>query len=281
MDSPHHWGSLHLRVTNLSTEECEAIFEGLKVNNDNVEWLNISSINISSEGLAYIIGSLKTKTRISQLYFHGNPDNDLYNEHDDDDYLVPVPAESLVEVLRANKSVRELSIIDSITTDHDVKTITDGLKMIGPLNDFSLRNNLSLTIESAYYLSELIKLTKTMKKLSLGGKAILDDEWAVLIASAMKVNRSLKKISTHDSQTGDDGVKAFLEPLAVNQTLTSLGLFDTQITDVGANALANGLKHNTKLESFSIRGNQFSKTTAGSRAMLKAKNETLKYLYLD
>jgi hypothetical protein len=94
VDSPHHWGWLHLRVTNLSTEECEAIAEGLKVNTDNVVWLDISPINISFEGLACIIDSLKTNTLMSQLYLHGKPKNDLYDEEDGDDYLIPVPVQS-------------------------------------------------------------------------------------------------------------------------------------------------------------------------------------------
>ena len=31
VDSPHHWGWLHLRITNLSVEECEAIVNGLSL----------------------------------------------------------------------------------------------------------------------------------------------------------------------------------------------------------------------------------------------------------
>jgi hypothetical protein len=282
IDSPHHWGWFHLEIENLSIQECQAIVEGMKVNT-NVEWLEIKPRDnefkeyseaivkdISLECLSCIVGSLKTNTHITQLYLHAD---------EKDNYLIPVPTQTLVEVLKVNKSINELTIQNSSITDDDVKTITnDGLKMNTTVTNFHLENNPRLTAQSAHYLSKLIELTKTLKKIWFEGKPNIDDEWVVLIASALKVNRSVEEVIMNHSQIGDEGAKAFGEMLAVNQKLKNLMLFNNQITDVGAKALADGLKHNTTLESLSIDANQFFKTSEGGKALLKAKSDKLTYL---
>jgi hypothetical protein len=284
IDSPHHWGWFHLEIENLSLQECQAIVEGMKVNT-NVEWLEIKPRDnefkdyseatvkdISLECLSCIVGSLKTNTHITQLYLHAD---------EKDNYLIPVPTQTLVEVLKVNKSINELTIQNSSITDDDVKTIADdGLKMNTTVTNFHLENNPRLTVQSAHYLSKLIESTEILKNIWFEGKPSIDDEWAVLIASALKVNRSIEKVIMNHSQIGDEGAKAFAEMLAVNQTLKNLMLFNNQITDVGAKALADGLKHNTTLESLSIDANQFFKTSEGGKALLKAKSAKLTYLDL-
>ncbi|CAF2570627.1 unnamed protein product [Rotaria sp. Silwood2] len=166
-------------------------------------------------------------------------------------------------------------------TDDHAKPITNGLKINTTVTQFHLESNPSLTAQSAHYLSELIKSTKTLKKVWFEGKPNVNDEWIVLIASALTVDRSVREIIMNHSRIGDEGAKAFGEMLAINQTLTTLCLFNNQITDVGPKALTDRLKHNSTLESLSIDAIQFSETSEGGRALLKAKSETFKYLYFN
>lgn len=176
VDSPHHCGWLHLRIRDLSLEECQAIAEALKVNTDNVTWLNIAPINISLDGLEYIVDSLKTNTRITEVVFCRPSDNDLFDEENDDNYLIPIPIQSLVEVLKVNTSIRELIIANSSITDDDVKTIVNGLKDNTTLTKFYLEENPNLTTKCANYLSELTKSNKTLKETRFEEMSTDDDD---------------------------------------------------------------------------------------------------------
>ncbi len=108
-----------------------------------------------------------------------------------------MPIQTLAEVLKVNKSINELKIENSSITD-------DGLKMNTTVINFHLENNPHLTIQSAHYLSEFIKSTKTLKKISFQGKSNIDDEWTVLIAFALQVNRSITDIIMNHSNIGDN-----------------------------------------------------------------------------
>jgi hypothetical protein len=146
--------------------------------------LDIAPINISLEGLARIIDSLRTNARNERLSFSGKPHNDLFDEEDDDNYLIPIPASSLLKVLKVNKSS---------LTDDDVELIINGLKLNSTVTGFYLENNPHLTVRSAQHLSELIQSTKTLKKVWFEGKPNVNDQWAIFIASALKVSQSKTK----------------------------------------------------------------------------------------
>ena len=125
------------------------------MNSNNVTWLDISPINISFQGLACIIDSLQTNTRITELHLSGK-----------------------------------------------------------------------LTVQSAFYLQELIESTLIM----------------------------------HSCQIGDKGAAIFGEMLTVNHSLKRLSLHDNLITDIGEKSLEEGLKHNSTLENLSINLNRFIET---------------------
>lgn len=281
VDSPHLFGWLHLRIKDLTLEECEVIADALKLNNDNVKWLDIAPINISADGLAFIIDSLKTNVNISILHLHGKPDNDLFGEEDNDDYLIPVPAQSLMKVLQINTLLGELMIGNSLIDDSDMKMIIDGLQMNSTLTRFTLEDNPKLTVESAHYLSELIQSSRTLEKLVLSGKCIVNDPWAIIIAQAMKNNQSIKELFMIHGEIGDEGARSWGELLVVDQMLIRLGLSGNHITDEGADALAYGLKQNSTLQNLSLNANGFTKASSGGEALLAAKSEELKYLFLD
>ena len=244
VDSPHHYGWLHLRITDLSVKECEAIVEGLEMNAGNVTWLDISPINISFQGLACIIDTLQTNTRITELHLSGKPDNDLFDETGDENYLITIPAKSLAQVLKVNKTIHNLTIANSHLSDDDMRTIVNGLKLNITLTELHLKANPELTVQSVFYLQKLVESTRTIREIRLDEIPNVDDNWIVSIGYALKINESIQTLIMHSCQIGDKGAAIFGEMLTVNHTLKRLSLHDTLITDIGAKSLAVGLKQN-------------------------------------
>jgi Ran GTPase-activating protein (RanGAP) involved in mRNA processing and transport len=155
-------------------------------------------------------------------------------------------------------------------TDEAIEMITVALENNKSLEKLVIEHHQQLTSQSAIALADLLQTnSSTLIALTLNATSI-GDEGSQSIAKALKTNRSLKKLFLTDCRITDIGVIGLNESLKVNATLEVLNLNDNQINNSGALIIADGLKENRSLKHVFIRGNKFSRSDEGGKALLSA-----------
>ncbi|CAF4566034.1 unnamed protein product, partial [Didymodactylos carnosus] len=237
--------ALNIGIDDLSVYESKAIVDALSLNK-NIFQFRMQLDAISNECFEIIMKSLRTNRFIKKLTFYDTPDG----------YLIPVAASIVADVLLVNKKIEALSLWFTTINDNDFKIITEALKRNRTVAELWILENPHLAVQSAVYLSDLIKSTTTLKDLTTGNNFV-DNESTVLIASALKSNQSIKTMKMTGGKMSDECANALGQMLEQNKTIQELSLYRNQLTDISAKALAKGMRSNSTLKEFWIGGNQF------------------------
>ncbi|CAF1018585.1 unnamed protein product [Didymodactylos carnosus] len=261
-------GVLTIEIDDLSVYESKAIVDALSLNKDIVHFI-MRLKTISNECFQIIMKSLRTNRFIKNLRFFGERDK----------YLIPVSGSIVADVLLVNKEINALFLCLTTINDNDFKIITEALKRNITVAHLCILKNPHLTVQSAVYLSDLIKSTTTLNHVTFANNCI-DSESTVLIASALKSNQSIKTMIMIGGKMSDACGNALGQMLEQNKTIKELWLSNNRLTDISAKALAKGMRSNSTLKQFRIGKNEFTETSEGGRTLMeaaKAKGVKLKW----
>lgn len=188
---------------------------------------------------------------------------------------------SLVELLKANESLKKLKLCKSRSRD-------DWDSIPWSLAEF-LQVNARLTeLELSGFgggdawkgLFEALKTNTTLQRLQLHG-SFIDTADACSLASALNVNSSLTTLDLSDNEIGFSGVACLAEALKVNISLAILNLAGNNIGDLAAVTLSESLKSNTTVTSLYLSRNGIGEHGVRSLVELLAVNASLMILDLS
>ncbi|CAF1543839.1 unnamed protein product, partial [Didymodactylos carnosus] len=249
--------ALIIEIDDLSVYESKAIVDALSLNKNIFQFIMLLK-TISNECFEIIMRSLRTNRFIKTLTFGGARG-----------CLIPVAGSIVADVLLVNKEIKKLCLWSTTINDNDFKIITEALKRNRTVAVLYMMENPHLTVQSAVYLSDLIKSTTTLNHVTFDNNFV-DNESTVLIASALKSNQSIKTMRMTGGKMSDECGNALGQMLEQNKTIEELWLHNNRLTDISAKALAKGMRSNSTLKEFWIGGNQFTETSEGGRSLMEA-----------
>lgn len=171
--------------------------------------------------------------------------------------------------------VKELSKCSS-SSDANSKTATGG----GAPGCLDLDLGWQLEGPEVKGFAELLMGCSLFGKLSLQGCEITEKE-AQFLSEAIKVNKSLVKLNmSSNNDLGDDGTAHISHSLAINSTLRELNLSACKLTEKGIKSLSQMLVVNKSLTILNISSNNFGGSIAHISYSLTI-NTTLRELHLS
>jgi Ran GTPase-activating protein (RanGAP) involved in mRNA processing and transport len=145
----------------------------------------------------------------------------------------------LAEVLKVNKSIKNLFLGINNIGDIGAQFLSEALKINRTLTDLDLWSN-NIGAKGAKSLSEALKINDTLAELNIWGNNI-GDEGAKALAEAIKVNKGLTRIDLGTNNISDEGARALAEAIKVNKSVTVLYLYGNKISDEGQGFLAKAV----------------------------------------
>ena len=249
------------------------------IGHNSLEELTLPSISIGSEGCQALGKMLSTSTTIKKLTIDSFtvPLDSQYNDDDDDDETV-LPKENtelIINGLRNNKTLKELSIKCSrfsqqssivlgstLTTNHSLVCLylpNSNVNLYHLANALCTNNTLQklhlalnrIRTEVAVKLALALKSNHTLLELGLGNCNI-DMYGACHLATAFHTNHTLQELCLCSNSIGDEGAALFAEMLRRNRSLKKLYLSDASIHEKGIQKLIDSLIDNKTLEKLGL-----------------------------
>ncbi|KAL0226000.1 hypothetical protein P9112_013324 [Eukaryota sp. TZLM1-RC] len=184
----------------------------------------------------------------------------------------------LGEGLKVNKTVKTMVLTNANLEDKGTVPLAEALKVNTSLKKLIVYDN-RIEEKGTEALADALKFNYTLTQLQLGDISCSDtdenyikDEGAVYLSEMLKVNRSLKILNLKSTRIGTAGASALAEGLAQNYGLKQLYLDGNEIGDDGAISLANALKFTTTLTFMSVHNCKLE--NRGIEALLCAVNGT-------
>ncbi|VAI72497.1 unnamed protein product [Triticum turgidum subsp. durum] len=175
----------------------------------------------------------------------------LYSMYSSGNYGGPLGASSLAKGVVGNKSLRELHLHGNGFGNEGLRVLMSALSAHkGKITVLDIGNN-NITSEGSLYVAEFIKVTKSLRWLSLYMDDV-GDEGAEKVADALKQNKTISTMDFGGNNIHSRGVTAIAETLKENEVLTTLELSYNPIGPEGVKALCDVLKFNGKLQTLKL-----------------------------
>ncbi|KAI8802057.1 hypothetical protein BJ742DRAFT_834377 [Cladochytrium replicatum] len=181
--------------------------------------------------------------------------------------------ESIGEMLKSNKGLRELLLTENAITN--LAPIFEGLVSNTSLEHLELDSN-SCNTESAKVLATVLKKNNALKYLGLD-MTDLGDDAVTEIANALAENTVLETLDIERNPFGDVAASALATALKTNSTLKELCLAGSSdkvglIKHEGAKALSSALEVNRTIEKLTLGSQSFGSDGAAAISAGLAKN---------
>ncbi|CAM4841300.1 unnamed protein product [Rotaria magnacalcarata] len=255
--------------------------------------VDLSHNEIGSEGLEYIVDSLKFNTTVQMLSLGWNNIGDEGIRH-------------IVDLLSYSKSLTGLYLQRNGITETGAQLLALALKSNETINTLNIGCN-PIGPEGAKYIAGVLMANKTITVLNMSENS-LGDLGAQYMAKAIKLNTSLTKLNLQNNGIGSHGAKHLFNALignknltsielsakligydiiilanalADNKTVTSINLRFNEIKDQHLKYLVDALKYDTKIRFLSLEHNEINDQGAENIAGLLRNNKTLQKLELN
>lgn len=239
----------------------------------------IAGNHIGPVGIAHVCAALAEDTRVTALWLKRNP-------------LKAAGMRPLAELLRVNRTLRVLDLVNCGLLDDGLKVILDALS--GADGNTTLRHlyvgTNGVTEASAGRIAEFLAGDCGLESLYLSCNR-LGDDGAIAVARGLADNRTLQRLSLASNRIGPRGAAALAEALARHPTLKLLDLGFTKATvavgelgnclgDEGARSLATMLRDNRSLVALDLLHNFISQRGVNHIREAMQVNERLLWLQL-
>ena len=199
--------SIGFYMGNATTEQVEAIFQGLSYNTSLHE-LDLPRTR-SPVDMSILSASLTVNNTL----------RDLTLSCDLDDHAM----EHLSAGMRANRSVTRLKLHCRIT-DTGVQHLAAMLAVNATLQIIYLSYATSITDNGVSHLSRALQHNSSVTELNLSYNESITNTGAVALGEMLRVNKSLRELNLCGTSVGEEGATALMEGLQHNQVLNKLWL---------------------------------------------------------
>lgn len=178
---------ISLRIKNgLSDEDLDVLIRVIEQNTV-LEKLNVENLALSDKFVRIVEAITNTKnTTLKSLWLSGS------------NFFGDEGAKCLANMLRDNKTIKELNITDNNIGTEGVKYLANALKKNDTLEVLYLGYN-NIGDEGAKCLADMLTVNKTLQKVWL------DNEGAKCLTEMLAVNKTVQKIGL--GYIGDEGMK--------------------------------------------------------------------------
>lgn len=239
----------------------------------------IAGNQIGPEGIRHVCAALAEDTRVTSLWLKRNP-------------LKPAGMRPIAELLRTNKTLTVLDLVNCGLLDDGLTTVLDALS--GPHANTTLRHlyigTNGITAASAPRIAAFLADDCKLESLFLSCNRLGDDGVAE-VARGLAANHNIRRASLASNRIGPRGAAALADALADHPSLEYLDLGFTKATvavgelgncigDDGAAAMARLLRTNTSLRTLDLLHNYISQRGVNHIREAMKVNTTLLWLQL-
>lgn len=171
--------------------------------------------------------------------------------------LPGIQSEWWSNLVRLTKSIEDLTIPADSLTAGACKSLSEALIVNNSIHKLIMHNNSEVGAKGCLWISEALKVNKTLAHLYLGSCGV-DDEGCTYLSEALKVNQFLSSLSLSSNKFTNTGLASLCNALKINTTIEILCLDDNNIQSEGCKLLTDLLTTNTTLKSLSLRSNNFT-----------------------
>jgi Ran GTPase-activating protein (RanGAP) involved in mRNA processing and transport len=239
----------YLVIQNINDEEKKGLFEALKTNTS-LKSISFGE-NKSLEDVMQFCESIKENKGLEELciYNYGNTIQNLYDVFKINTTIKKIDilhcyinSKFQFGNLIKNNTIIELKIQSTFISEEEVEYLSEVLKTNKSLKNLVLRDN-NTSFNGIKYLSEALKVNNSITSISLINNNI-NEEIAKYLFDFLKINTSLKKMYLDDNNICTEGVKYLFQALKFNKSLTDLSIRSNNIRIEGADYLVEELKYN-------------------------------------
>jgi Ran GTPase-activating protein (RanGAP) involved in mRNA processing and transport len=170
-------------------------------------------------------------------------------------------ANGLSFLLQENETLQELTLSENMLGDDGVEILAQGLSRNRTLQLLDLRSN-GIGKEGVKVFSQVIQKSVSLVNLSLAMNEIDDEGISILSESLTNTDTSLRELNLSETGIGEKGAMALAHMLLTNTSLCDLNLSCNSIGSFGASSIASALEHNDTLLRLSLRRNNIDGTGA-------------------
>ena len=248
--------SIEFRWDDATTEQVEAIFQGLR-NNTSLCRLHVPRIHPPVD-MSILLALLTVNNTLQELTLG---DDDL-DDHVMEQlsvglqanrsvtrltlqcHITDTGAQHLATMLAVNRTIQELNLSSTYSGDHAMEKLSTGLRANGSVTKLKLR----ITDTGAHHFATMLAVNNTLQELDLSQASITDNGVSHL-SRALQHNSSVTHLNLSCNMAiTNTGAVALGEMLRVNKSLRELNLRGTSVGEEGATALMEGLQHNQVLK---------------------------------
>lgn len=161
------------------------------------------------------------------------------------------------KLVRLTKSIEDLTIPALSLTTSACKSLSEALIINNSIRTLNMHDNSEVGAKGSLWISEALKLNKTLAHLYIGSCGV-DDEGCTYLSEALKVNQALKSLSLSSNKFTNAGLTSLCNALKINTTLENLCLDNNNLQSNGCKLLVDLLKTNTTLKCLSLRSNNIT-----------------------
>ena len=249
--------SIEFRWDDATTEQVEAIFQGLR-NNTSLHELHVPHTRPPVD-MSILLALLTVNNTLQELTLG---DDDL-DDHVMEQlsvglqanrsvtrltlqcHITDTGAQHLATMLAVNKTIQELNLSSIYSGDHAMEKLSTGLQANGSVTKLKLR----ITDTGAHHFATMLAVNNTLQELDLSHASITDIVVVNHLSRALQHNISVTHLNLSCNMAiTNTGAVALGEMLRVNKSLRELNLRGTSVGEEGATALMEGLQHNQVLK---------------------------------
>ena len=227
---------LDISFNRAMTDDCLIMFSTCIRDNNTLKKLNLSNLQISSEGIQKI--NIQISAKLKQL----NISRHKFNNE---------ALTAICSSLKCTTTLKKLCISNCNIANIGIERIIDAFSYNSLLKKLDISSS-NLSDDGVEVLSNYLIKNTTMLELNMS-KNKTTAVGGIRIAKALKINTTLRKLDISCNNISDDGAAAFGDCLKHNNTLIKLDLSFIQITMNSVELLAEAIKVNTGLKTLKLQ----------------------------
>ena len=250
--------SIDFRWGDATTEQVEAIFQGLR-NNTSLHELHVPHTRPPVD-MSILLALLTVNNTLRELTLRDDLDNHAMEQLSAglqanrsvtkltlQCLITDTGAQHLAAMLAVNGTIQELNLSSTHSgriSDHGMEQLSAGLQANGSVTKLKLR----ITDPGVHHFATMLAVNNTLQELDLSQASITDNVVSHL-SRALQHNSSVTNLNLSCNMAiTNTGAVALSEMLRVNKSLRELNLRGTSVGEEGATALMEGLQHNQELK---------------------------------
>jgi Ran GTPase-activating protein (RanGAP) involved in mRNA processing and transport len=217
------------------------------ISNKRVQFLDLSSNMISTEGLKIIQNDLMKSEDLKYLNLGVVPGCFRRNNFSGEGGLI------LAKILLSNSSISTLILQDNDLGETNVEKIGSALIQNTTLRKLKIADN-KIKNKGAY---SILQNSYNLVNLNLSNNEITPEVCGE-IKKLLENSINIQELNWDSNNIGVKGINQIIEGLQVSRSLRHLSIKNTNLGDLGLKILANGLRYNKYLHTLDVSSNSIT-----------------------